>query len=83
MTLLLAFYGLGLMLGQAEVERGTLATPSPVSSGRSKASARDPRSELDFINAVPSKDEATPGVGDKPPLAGETGVVRPAGDTAR
>jgi cell division protein FtsN len=71
LALLLAFYGLGLMLGQTDVERSMLATPSSAPSGRLKAGARDPRSELDFINAVPSKDEVARGVVEKPSFAGE------------
>lgn len=52
----MGFYGLGLLLGRGDSERTVgMVSPPPMPAGKPKINAPDPRSELDFINAVAGK----------------------------
>ncbi len=54
---MMAFYCLGLLLGRTQAEMALPANPPSQAAGKSKSPARDPRSELDFINA-PANNES-------------------------
>lgn len=55
---MMAFYCLGLVLGHTQAETAPAPNPPAPSGGKLRSAARDPRSELDFINA-PANNESS------------------------